>query len=71
MQNRIAIEHMQVLKTLKDSGFLNKHQVKSIRGQILKMEHTEREEYLKKIIKQSVESREAKWNGNNFPYSNQ
>ena len=38
MQNRIAIEHMQVLKTLKDSGSLNKHQVKSIRGQVLKME---------------------------------
>lgn len=57
MQNRVAIEHIQVLKTLKDSGFLNKHQVKSIRGQILKMEHSEREEYLKKIIKRSVEKK--------------
>ena len=57
MQNRVAIEHIQVLKTLKDSGFLNKHQVKSIRGQILKMEHSEREECLKKIIKRSVEKK--------------
>ena len=50
-------EHIQVLKTLYDSGQLSRHAMKSIRGQILRMEtHKEREEYLKKIIRRSKES---------------
>ena len=51
MQERIAAEHMQVLKTLYDAGILTRQQMKSIRGQIKTMSHRDREEYLKKIIK--------------------
>lgn len=48
MQERIAAEHMQVLKTLYDAGILTRQQTKSIRGQIKTMSHRDREEYLKK-----------------------
>lgn len=51
MQERIAAEHMQVLKTMHDAGSLTRQQMKSIRGQIKTMNHQDREEYLKKIIK--------------------
>ena len=52
---RVASCHMQVLKTLYDSGNITRQQMKSIRGQILSMRTwKEREEYLKKITRRSV-----------------
>lgn len=51
---RVASYHMQVLKTLYDSGNITRQQMKSIRGQIFKMGWAEREAYLKKIIKRSI-----------------
>lgn len=63
VQSRIAIEHIQVLKTLRDAGNITKQQMKSIRGQIITMRPKDREEYLKKIIKRSAYVKEGqKWN---------
>ena len=54
-QNGIMREHIQVLKTLYDSGKITKHSMKSLRGQISRMAtNEEREEYLKKIIKRTA-----------------
>lgn len=48
-------DHIQVLKTLYDNGNITRHQMKSIRGQIIKMKSwEERERYLKNIIKKSM-----------------
>ena len=45
-------EHIEVIKTLARDRNWSKHKLKSIRGQILRMDsYHEREEYLKKIIK--------------------
>lgn len=53
---RLRIEHIQVLKTLYDSGQLSRQAMKSIRGQILSMKtHEEREQYLRKIIRRSAQ----------------
>lgn len=47
-------EHIQVLKTLYNSGQLSRHAMKSIRGQVLSMQtHEEREFYLRKLIMRS------------------
>ena len=59
MQERIAAEHMQVLKTLHDCGNITRQQMKSIRGQIITMQPKDREEYLKKIIKRSREKKQG------------
>jgi len=58
-QSSIAIEHIQVLKTLHDCGNITRQQMKSIRGQIITMKVTDREEYLKKIIKRSWEKKQG------------
>lgn len=41
---KVDSNHLQVLKTLYDNGNISRHQMKSIRGQILKMSWDEREE---------------------------
>lgn len=46
-------EHIEVLKTLKDTGLLSRQAMKSIRGQLFSMSDEECEEYLKKIISRS------------------
>lgn len=51
---KVDSNHLQVLKILYDNGNISRHQMKSIRGQILKMSWDEREAYLKKIIKRSM-----------------
>ena len=51
---KVDRNHLQVLKTLYDNGNITRQQMKSIRGQILKMSWDEREMYLKKIIKRSM-----------------
>lgn len=51
---KVDNNHLKVLKTLYDNGNISRHQMKSIRGQILKMSRDEREMYLKKIIKRSM-----------------
>ena len=51
---KVDSNHLQVLKTLYDNGNITRQQMKSIRGQILKMSWDEREMYLKKIIKRSI-----------------
>lgn len=52
---KIHTEHIQVLKTLYDTGAISRHAMKSIRGQIITMQtHEEREEYLEKIIKRTA-----------------
>ena len=51
----IKKEHIQVLKTLYESGQISRQAMKSIRGQIISMRSDEeREAYLKKIIKRST-----------------
>ena len=53
----IATEHKQVLKTLFDCGHLSRQAMKTIRGQVLKMQdYQERELYLKKVISNIGES---------------
>lgn len=48
----IKKEHIQVLKTLNESGLISHHAMESIRGQVIRMSgDKEREEYLKKLIK--------------------
>ena len=54
MNRADTISHYQVLKTLYDSGLINRHQLKSIKGQIRNMTTDDREMYLKKIIKRQV-----------------
>ena len=52
---KIRTEHMQVLKTLYDTGAISRHAMKSIRGQVIAMQtHGEREEYLQKIIRRTA-----------------
>ena len=53
-QNRIAPEHLDVIRTLaKDRGW-TKQKTKSIRGQVISMQTAEeREKYLQKIIKRT------------------
>ena len=51
----IAVEHIEVLKTLNNSGLVSRQAMKSIRGQVLSMRSfEEREAYLKKIIKRTA-----------------
>jgi len=51
------MEHIQVLKTLYDSGSISRQAMKTIRGQIINMQsYDERESYLKKIIKRSAKA---------------
>lgn len=51
---RIAPEHLDVIRTLAATNGWKKQKVKSIRGQVLSMQtFAEREEYLRKIIKRS------------------
>ncbi len=55
--SKIAIEHVQVLKTLYDNGNISRQAMKSIRGQIINMRsHDERERYLQKIIRRSAKT---------------
>ncbi len=52
MKENIAKEHIQVLQTMYNCGKISRQAMKSIRGQIISMKtFSERETYLKKIIK--------------------
>jgi hypothetical protein len=60
--NSIAIEHIEVLKTLNTNGLLSRQAMKSIRGQVLNMHNfEEREAYLKTIIKKSAKKEIKQW----------
>jgi hypothetical protein len=53
MKEKIASEHIEVIKTMLEAGMIGTQQAKTIRGQVLKMNtFAEREEYLKKQIKE-------------------
>lgn len=49
---KICSDHMAVTKTMFESQMINRHEMQTIRGQILKIDSfKEREEFLKKMIK--------------------
>ncbi len=50
----LRMEHKQVLKTMNIAGVISKQTMKSVYGQILDMSDSEREEYLKKVIRNSI-----------------
>ena len=53
MADKIAPEHIDVIRTLAHGRNWSRQKVKSIRGQVLSMQtFAEREEYLKKLIRQ-------------------
>lgn len=52
MNKALNEEHIEVLKTLFNTGLITRQAMKTIRGQVLIMKtHEEREEYLRKVIK--------------------
>lgn len=52
--NALRMEHKQVLKTMHIAGVISKQTMRSIYGQLLDMSDSEREEYLKKVIRNSI-----------------
>ena len=50
----LRMEHKQVLKTMHITGVISKQTMKSVYGQILDMSDSAREEYLKKVIRNSI-----------------
>ncbi len=48
------MEYKQVLKTMHIAGVISKQTMKSVYGQILDMSDSDREEYLKKVIRNSI-----------------
>ena len=57
MADKIAPEHLDVIRTLAAANGWTKQKVKSIRGQVLSMQtFAEREEYLRKQIRRSITS---------------
>ena len=53
--DKIAPEHLDVIRTLAAGRGWSKQKVKSIRGQVLSMQtFAEREEYLKKLIRRKA-----------------
>lgn len=53
MREKIAPEHVEVVKTMLDAGMIDTQTARTIRGNVLKMNtFAEREEYLKKQIKE-------------------
>lgn len=52
MKEKIASEHIEVIKTMLEAGMIGTQQAKTIRGQVLKLNtFAEREELLKGLIK--------------------
>ena len=52
--NAMRASHKQVLYTMRTAGIITKQAMKSIRGQLMDMSDNDREEYLKKVIRNSV-----------------
>lgn len=53
MREKIAPEHVEVVKTMLDAGMIDTQTARTIRGNVLKMNtFAEREEYLKSVIKE-------------------
>lgn len=53
MREKIAQEHMEVIKTMLDAGMIDKQTAQTVRGNVIKLAtFDEREEYLKKTIQQ-------------------
>ena len=52
MKEKVAVEHVEVIKTMLEAGMIGTQQAKTIRGQVLKLDtYAEREEYLREQIK--------------------
>jgi len=52
MKEKVSPEHIEVIKTMLESGMIGTQQAKTIRGQVLKLNTSaEREEYLREQIK--------------------
>lgn len=65
MKGGLYGEHLQVLKTMEESGLISRQAMKTVRGQLLRLNsHIEREEYLKKVIKnRSKQGGDLRWAG--------
>lgn len=61
--NALRTEHKQVLKTMYNAGAISRQAIRSIHGQLLKMPDSEREGYLKRVIKNSIRKISVKENG--------